>query len=124
SLYSCAQQDSVTPKKRIQVGFLTGIDYNFLQTPLRIPDTVSTANRPGLRLGIQTHYAFNDVWGLAPKAEVAFGNTQVIRSNGTRSVTSWKVFPTSLDVRLRVRVKGKQKNWRPYLQTGPSVKIP
>lgn len=119
-----AQSDSETVHNRFHISYLFGIDYNVLQTSLPRPDSVNIGNHAGLRFGISGNLRLNNTISFVPKAELAFGNSQVIQSDGARSVTSWKVFPASVDVRLHLVFKDHRKTWKPYLVTGPSFKLP
>ncbi len=122
SSISVAQSDAV-PSKRLHFGFLAGLDYNSLQTPRNLPDTVFVSNNLGMRLGLAANYRISDLLALSPQAEFSFSNARISRME-TTSFTTWKVFPVSLDLRVNATFTDRSRKLEPYFLVGPAVKVP
>lgn len=124
SLSSFSQTENNEKANKYRFGFNLGANYSMLQSKADMADNSEIINGFGFKMGLFMDYSISENFLFSPKTELAFNNSKVETINNDQTVSTYKVFPTTLEIMTHFAYKiGKGKNI-PYLLAGPNLRIP
>jgi hypothetical protein len=119
-----SQNESANLDSKFRFGFNVGANYSFLQSLESLPQNTEIYNGVGAKLGVFMDYSISKKFLFSPKAELAFNKSGVDRRNTDNSITTYKVFPISLDIMTHFVYKIGESKTVPYLLLGPNLRLP
>ncbi len=124
SIMGFSQTEHEGLNQRFVFGLNVGGNYSFLHSQETLRDDTNISNSLGFNFGLFGDYALSSRFLVSPQLELAFNNSQIETELSETAVSTYKVFPTSLNVMTHIEYKLGDGNTTPYLFVGPHVKLP
>ncbi len=119
-----AQTPTNETEKKIKLGFNFGINHSLLQSKKAIPKNAVIYNGFGTRLGLIMDCIIAKKLLFSPKIEMAFNESGVITTNSDNTITTHKIFQSSLEIMSHLVYKIGKGKAIPYLMLGPNFRTP
>ena len=119
-----AQTDNKEIDSKFRFGFNLGANYSFLQSKETLPSNSEIYNGIGAKFGVFMDYSISKNLLFSPKTELAFNKSGVETSNNDNSISTYKVFPLSVDIMTHFVYKIGDGKTIPYLLSGPNFRLP
>jgi predicted small secreted protein len=109
---------------KFRFGFNLGANYSFLQSKETLPSNAEAYNGVGVKFGVFMDYSISKNLLISPKTELALNKSGVETSNSDNSISTYKVFPLSVDIMTHFVYKIGYGKTIPYLLAGPNFRLP
>lgn len=119
-----AQSESKKIDTNYRFGFNLGANYSFLQSEEFLPNNSDIYTGIGAKIGVFMDYSISNRFLFSPKTEIAFNNSGVKTTNNDNSVSTYKVFPITLDIMTHFVYRIVERKTVPYLLFGPNLRLP
>lgn len=124
SFIAFAQSESQTIDNKLRFGFNLGTNYSFLQSKETLPSKSEIYNGIGAKIGVFMDYSISKNLLFSPKTELAFNKSGVETTNIDNSISTYKVFPVTLDIMTHFIYKIGEGKAIPYFLAGPNFRLP
>jgi hypothetical protein len=119
-----AQVENNDIEGKLRFGFNLGANYSFLQTKDPLLGNAEMYNGIGAKFGVFMDYPISRSFLFSPKTELAFSKSGIETTNNDNSISTYKVFPITLDIMSHFVYKIGNGNAIPYLLAGPNFRLP
>lgn len=119
-----SQTENKNIDSKLRFGFNLGTNYSFLQSKESLPSNAELYTSIGAKLGVFMDYSISKNFLFSPKTELTFNNSGVKTTNNDNSISSYKVFPISIDIMTHFVYKIGESKTVPYLLLGPNLRLP
>lgn len=119
-----AQSENKDTDSKLRFGFNFGANYSFLQSNEALPSNAEINNGIGAKLGVFMDYSISKSFLFSPKTELAFNKSGIETANNDNSISTYKVFPNSLDIMTHFVYKLGERKTIPYILAGPNFRLP
>lgn len=119
-----AQSETKSLNSKFRIGFNLGTNHSWLYSKESLPDNAVINTGIGARLGILMDYSLSKNFIFSPKVELAFNKSEVDLKNNDNSVSTYRIFPISLEVLSHFVYKAGEGNSKPYFLIGPNLRVP
>lgn len=119
-----AQTENENTDSKLRFGFNLGTNYSFLQSKESLPSNAQVYTGIGVKLGVIMDYSISKKFSFSPKTELTFNNSGVETTNNDNSISTYRVFPISIDFMTHFVYKMGDGNTFPYLLLGPNFRLP
>ncbi|NLE04816.1 MAG: hypothetical protein GX638_08450, partial [Crenarchaeota archaeon] len=98
SIVGFSQSENNDVDSKIRFGFNLGGNYSILLSKESLPSGTEIYNGVGLKIGLFMDYSLSKNLLFSPKTELSFNYSGIEKINNDNSITSYQVYPVSLDV--------------------------
>ena len=119
-----AQSESKNTDSKFQFGFNVGANYSLLHSKEALQDGLEIYNGIGAKVGVFMDYSLSNRLLISPKTELAFNKSRVELTNLNNLISTYKVFPITLDVMAHFVYKLGNGKTIPYILAGPNFRLP
>jgi hypothetical protein len=119
-----SQSENKNIDTKLRFGFNLGTNYSFLQSKESLPSNAEIYTGIGAKLGVFMDYSISKNFLFSPKTELAFNKSGVETTNNDNSISTYKVFPISIDIMTHFVYKIGERKTVPYLIFGPNLRLP
>lgn len=124
SIVVFAQSESNNIDQKIRFGFNLGTNYSFLNSKKTLPGNSKIYSGMGAKIGIIMDYSMSKNFIFSPKTEVAINKSGIETTSNDYSVSTYKIFPLSLDIMTHFVYKTGVGKVSPYFLAGPDLRLP
>lgn len=124
SIVGFSQSENNDVDSKIRFGFNLGGNYSILLSKESLPSGTEIYNGVGLKIGLFMDYSLSKNLLFSPKTELSFNYSGIEKINNDNSITSYQVYPVSLDVMTHFVYKIGDGKVTPYILAGPNFKLP
>lgn len=119
-----AQTESKDNDAKVRFGFNLGANYSFLQSKETLPDNSEMYNGIGAKIGVLMEYSISENFSFSPKTELALNNSGIETTNNDNSLSTYQVFPVSLEIMTHFAYRIGDGKITPYFLAGPNFRLP
>lgn len=119
-----AQSENTAIDSKVRFGFNLGTNYSLLQSKETLSGNSEIYNGIGAKIGLFMDYSISKNLLFSPKTELAFNKSGIETTNNDNSLSTYKVFPISLDIMTHFVYKIGYGKGIPYLLAGPNFRLP
>ena len=119
-----SQSENKKSDTKLRFGFNLGTNYSFLQSKKSLPSNAKIYTGIGSKLGVFMDYSISKNFLFSPKTELAFNKSEVKTTNNDNSISTYKIFPISIDIMTHFVYKIGERKTVPYLLFGPNLRLP
>lgn len=122
--FSCVAQNKDNIEKKIKLGFNIGANYSNILYKADLPSFASVKNAPGIQIGLISEMKVNEFIYFSPKIELVFNNGKVEFNKPDVDFQPYLIEDARINIATHLLLKKPKGIARPYLFTGPNLKIP
>jgi hypothetical protein len=119
-----AQSENTAIDSKVRFGFNFGTNYSLLQSKETLSSNSEIYNGIGAKIGLFMDYSISKNLLFSPKTELAFNKSGIETSNNDNSLSTYKVFPISIDIMTHFVYKIGYGKAIPYLLAVPNFRLP
>jgi len=119
-----AQSENKASTRKSGFGVNLGTNYSFLQSKETLPGNSKMYNGIGAKIGLFFDYPISTRLLFSPKTELAFNRSGIETTLNDNSISTYKIFPISLDIMTHFVYRIGDGKAFPYLLAGPNFRIP